>query len=222
MRILFVLTEHTAGLTSHRLELYEAARARIATMTEAIVETIPYEDVAAPPRVDALILSGSADPWASHRQQARDGFIEILRACPGPVLGICAGMQMLVQARGGVIGRARQATTGFSEIDVADDTDLLAGLSPRFTAYQSHEDEVVELPPQFRLLASSGTCAVEAIAAEDRQWWGTQFHPEAWDSTHPIGQVIVRRFLELAGMPLVVRKLAADPNQTLASPAEFL
>lgn len=174
-------------------------RARIESTLGAELESLPYDEVEAP-TAEALVLSGSTDPWAIHHQRSLGRFYEELRRYPGPVLGICAGMQMLVRARGGVVAPASKATRGFGEIDVLDDSDLLAGLAPRFDAYSSHEDEVTRLPSEFRILASSDACAVEAVAAVDRPWWGTQFHPEAWDDDHPAGRAVVQRFAELAGM----------------------
>jgi len=200
MRILFVLTERTGGLTLERRERYEVTRARIASIAGAVVEMAPYEAVEAP-TADAVVLSGSADPWATHHQRALGRFYEELRRYPGPVLGICAGMQMLVRAQGGVVGTASRPTRGYATVDVVDDSDLLAGLAPRFAAFQSHDDEVTRLPAAFRVLASSRRCAVEAIAADNRPWWGTQFHPEAWDRDHPAGRAVVERFLALAGIP---------------------
>ena len=198
MRILFVTTEHAGGTTPSRRELYEAARARIASLTDVTVESAPYWAIESP-SADALVLSGSTDPWAMHRPVALERFYEVLRRYPGPVLGICAGMQMLVRARGGIVGPARQATRGFATVDVLDDSDLLAGTAPSFEVFQSHEDEVTLVPRGFRVLATSETCGVEAIAADDCPWWGTQFHPEAFDLEHPVGRTIVERFLHLAG-----------------------
>jgi len=197
MRILFVIAEHEDGLTPDRNSRYEAVRARIAALTTSVVGSEPYwavESVAA----DALILSGSADPWVMHRSDALERFYDLLRGYPGPVLGICAGMQMLVRAAGGVVSSSARATRGFASVDVLDDSDLFAG-SPRvIDVFQSHEDEVSTLPPGFRVLATSRTGGVEAVAADDRPWWGTQFHPEAWNPEHPDGRAVVARFLQLA------------------------
>ena len=198
MNVLFVVTERAGGLTPERRERYEATRARIATVVCGEVESVPYDAVEAP-TADALVLSGSTDPWALHHQRSLGRFYEELRRYPGPVLGICAGMQMLARALGGVVGPAGQATRGYRPIDVADDSDLFAGLAPRFDVYQSHEDEVIRVPAGVRVLASSDACAVEALAVEDRPWWGTQFHPEEWDDEHPAGRAIIERFVELAG-----------------------
>jgi len=198
MRILFVVTEREGGITAERRERYDAVRARIASLTEATVESAPYWAIESP-SADALVLSGSTDPWAMHRPVALERFYEVLRRYPGPVLGICAGMQMLVRAGGGVVSASAQATRGFVTVDVLDDSDLLAGTAPSFEAFQSHEDEVTLVPRGFRVLATSETCGVEAIAADDCPWWGTQFHPEAFDLEHPVGRTIVERFLHLAG-----------------------
>jgi GMP synthase (glutamine-hydrolysing) len=200
-RILFVLTERNGGITPDRRERYEATRARIASLTDRAVDSAPYWAIENP-SADALVLSGSADPWTMHSDAALGRFYEVLRRYPGPVLGICAGMQMLVRAGGGAVGASRQATRGFVTVDVLDDSDLLSGCSPSFEVFQSHEDEVTAVPSGFRVLATSRNCRVEAIAADDRPWWGTQFHPEAWDSQHPVGRTVVERFLQLAGASL--------------------
>ena len=200
MRLLFVVSEHRGGLTPERDRGYEEARARIGSIADAAVETASYEDVDEL-SADAVVLSGSADPWAAHRPEALDRFYGVLRAYRGPVFGICAGMQMLVRAGGGEVGAAARPTRGFASVDVVDDSDLLAGLGPSFAAFQSHEDEILRLPAGFRVLATGRDGGIEAVAADSRPWWGTQFHPEAWDHDHPAGRAIVERFVELAGIP---------------------
>jgi GMP synthase (glutamine-hydrolysing) len=110
-------------------------------------------------------------------------------------------MQVLVRAAGGVVATAPTPTpAGFAAVDVLDDRDLLHGLDRRVDVYEHHTDEVTELPPGFRVLASSAGCQVEAVAATDRGWWGTQFHPERWDDDHPAGRTVIENFLRLAGI----------------------
>lgn len=199
MRILFVITEHEDGLTPDRKSAYDAVHARIASLTSAVVESEPYwaiDSVTA----DVLILSGSADPWALHRPVLLERFYDVLRRFPGPVLGICAGMQMLVRAAGGTVSTAARETRGYAAVEVLDDSDLFAGSAEAIEVFKSHEDEVSVVPPGFRILATSDSCRVEALAARDRPWWGTQFHPEAWDPEHPDGRDLLARFLLLAGV----------------------
>ena len=186
-------------MTSERRERYETWRGRLADVLRAEVESVHYEALETP-TADALVLSGSFDAWAMHDRRHLGRLYEALRRYPGPVLGICAGMQILVRAHGGVVGSAERPVRGYGAIDVVDDSDLLEGLAPRFDAFQSHEDEVTRLPDGFRVLGSSDACAVEVIAAADRPWWGTQFHPEEWSDEHPAGRQIIARFGELAGL----------------------
>jgi GMP synthase-like glutamine amidotransferase len=201
VRILYVLSEHEGGLTRERAAAYERDCERLASLTEAEVAIAPYWSLEAPD-ADVLVLSGSTDPWALHDPVALERHHATLNAFPGPVLGICAGMQNLVRARGGTIGHAAQPVYGFTAVDVVDGTDLLCDCPASIEVLQRHDDEVTSLPAGLRVIASSAACPVEAIAADDRPWWGTQFHPEAWDDEHPAGRAILERFLHLAGAPL--------------------
>lgn len=195
--------EHGGGLTTERLASYERARARIQSVVGAPVRSVHYERLRDPDAA-ALVLSGSAEPWARHDEAALRRLEVTLERFPGPVLGICAGMQILARACGGEVRAAAVPTRGFVSIEVHGDGDLLRGLGPRFDAYAEHEDEVVGLPPGLRLLAGSTTCAVEAFACEKRPWWGTQFHPERWDDAHPGGRELLGRFFDLAGLEVLL------------------
>lgn len=199
MRLLLVWSEHTAGLTAPRVARYRELESRLAALTEAQVDTAPYESLARI-EADAVVLSGSGDPWQAHPAGALDRFQHLLAGYEGPALGICAGMQLQARAAGGDVGTAARPVRGFRRVDVLDASDLLFGLAPGFAAFQHHTDEVTTLPSGFRVLATSGSCAVEAMAADDRPWWGTQFHPERWSGAHPAGRAILERFLRLAGL----------------------
>ena len=96
-----------------------------------------------------------------------------------PVLGICYGMQLLCQELGGRVSRAAQQEYGPAELWVADPPGaLFHGLPARLQVWMSHGDHVLELPPTFRLLASTPNTPIAACADEQRRWYGLQFHPE--------------------------------------------
>lgn len=201
LRISFVITEHAGGLHPELLARYRRVEQVLAQLARAEVETAHYTNIDSIAS-DATVLSGSFDPWNAHDATALERFHESLREHCGPVLGICAGMQLLARALGAeVVAAAPASEVGFAAVDVLDDSDLLCGLGPRITVYEEHTDEVQSLPPGFRVLARSETCAVEALASDDRPWWGTQFHPEVWNSDHPAGRVVIENFLRLAGIP---------------------
>jgi GMP synthase (glutamine-hydrolysing) len=196
----FVISERAGGLQPERMERYRDIRRRLSKLSHTAVTMAQYEEL---DQLDAdvLVLSGSYDPWSEHDPEALEQLGQQLRSFDGPVLGICAGMQVLVRAAGGVVATAPKPTpAGFAAVDVLDDSDLLRGLDRQGDLYEHHTDEVTELPPGFRVLASSAACRVEAVAATDRRWWGTQFHPERWDGDHPAGRRVIENFLRLAGI----------------------
>ena len=202
VRVAFVLSERAGGLSAERMEHYRQVERCLAGVARAEIASAHYEELGSV-GADATVLSGSYDPWASHDPAALERLGEDLRSREGPVLGICAGMQLLATAAGGELAAADQpAGPAFAPVDVLDGTDLLAGLDTRISVWQHHTDEVLAPPPGFRVLARSETCAIEALASDERPWWGTQFHPESWNDEHPAGRRILENFFRLAGIPL--------------------
>jgi len=199
MTIRFVVTEHPAALTASLERHYERIRGRLEQVAGAPVAVARYTEPDLLDGASAVVLSGSFAPWADHASAALARFGDAVRAYEGPVLGICAGMQLQAMFAGGAVAHAPVVREqGFASVDVADEDGLFRGLPARISVYEHHGDEVVDVPSGFRVLASSASCAVEAIAAPARRWWGTQFHPEEFDDDHPAGEQILRNFFELA------------------------
>ena len=199
MAVFFVVTEHPSFLTPDKERHYERIRGRLEGAAGARVESLSYLELGSAFAADAIVLSGSFAPWALHDQPALDRLGAAVCGFEGPVLGICAGMQLQVMFAGGAVGHGEKGLQkGYRAIDVLDDSDLLRGLPAEATVYQHHGDEVTNLPRDFRVLATSSECAVEAVAAPGRRWWGTQFHPEEFEPAHPAGRRVLRNFFELA------------------------
>lgn len=199
MNVTLVVTEHSGALPPERLAYYETVRARLEGAAGAPVTTVQYEEVESLAGADAVILSGSFAPWASHSSDAIDRLGEAVRGYDGPVLGICAGMQLQARFAGGTIRHSQGGfVKGYSAVELVEHDELLRGLPARIDVYKLHGDEIEQLPGEFRVLARSATCAIEAIADPARRWWGTQFHPEKFDAAHPEGERILHNFFELA------------------------
>ncbi len=196
----FLITEHPP-LVSKSLEWhYEAIRRRIESLAGAPLRSRRYNDQSGFGDAAALVLSGSFGPWEAHEPAALARLGDRVMAFDGPVLGICAGMQLQTMFAGGTIGSRKQLTVGFAPIEVVDDDGLLEGLGPTAVAYEHHAHDVSALPEGFAVLARSPSCAVEAIAAPERRWWGTQFHPEEFSPQHPDGARVLQNFFKLAGL----------------------
>jgi len=123
-----------------------------------------------------------------------------------PVLGICYGMQAMAQQLGGEVSSADHREFGYAEVRARGHTRLLNGIEDFRTSegygilkvWMSHGDQVTKLPPGFKLMASTQSCPIAAMADEDRGFYGVQFHPEV---THTLkGQEILTRFVrEICG-----------------------
>lgn len=110
-----------------------------------------------------------------------------------PILGICYGMQLLAHTLGGEVALAERREYGHAVIEVDDPSSpIWAGLPRSFPVWMSHSDQVVGLPPGFRVLAHSDNSPVAAMA-DDSRIFGLQFHPEVAHT--PLGKEIIRNFL---------------------------
>ena len=81
-------------------------------------------------------------------------------------------------------------------VHVIDEDDILKGLSLSFEAWASHNDEVVATgKEQFKVLAYSDSCTIEALKALNKPIYGVQFHVEVADT--PRGKEILQNFIEV-------------------------
>ncbi len=201
-RVLLVVTEHPSHLTAPRREGYERVSRRLAEIGDRAVEIVHYLDAGNLEGEGPLVLSGSSAPWSAHDSVELARLGEAVRTCGRPVLGICAGLQLLATFAGGRVApmseRGGEPERGYLPVEVVDGADLLRGLGSTAVVFQDHEDEVVSVPGGFEVLARSSACEVQAVAVPERRWWGTQFHPERSGLGHPDGERILRNFFELA------------------------
>ena len=97
------------------------------------------------------------------------------------------------------LGKAREF--GYAEVRARGHTELLKDVEDHRTeeghgilkVWMSHGDSVTELPPQFKLMASTPSCPIAGMANEEKHFYGLQFHPEV---THTLqGTAILNRFV---------------------------
>jgi GMP synthase (glutamine-hydrolysing) len=137
---------------------------------------------------DALVMGGGPQSVRSpdHLTGELADAARLIRQVKLPMLCICVTHQLLATALGGATEAARKPEFGPVEISVIDDGRILEGLGPSFTAWESHNDEVVKPPEGFRVIAKSSNCAVEAMRHERRDIFGVQFHPEVSHTTRGV------------------------------------
>ena len=224
MSILYVDTEHDrvrnhpeAG-AAHRAKL-AATTARIAAAAAAPCEVLAFAEVS-PPRIEraapaAIVVGGSTAAWGEYDVAHLAGLLDVIRAAPVPILGICAGHQLIGHAHRApwgplgpllpdevdpdprfVPGQRKQR--GFSPVRVDPRCPLFRGCGGTATFFQSHYWQLEEVPPGFALRAASPWSPIQAIERLDRPVFGVQFHPERHDAAHPDGAVVLRNFFALA------------------------
>lgn len=118
-----------------------------------------------------------------------------------PVLGICYGMQAMAEQLGGKVENGKVREFGYAEVRAHGHTALLKDISDFTTpegygmlkVWMSHGDKVNEMPPGFKLMASTPNCPIAGMADEERRMYAFQFHPEV---THTVqGKAIIARFV---------------------------
>jgi len=123
-----------------------------------------------------------------------------------PILGICYGMQTMAQQLGGRVEAGSVREFGYAEVRARGHTRLLDGIEDFRTpegygmlkAWMSHGDKVVDMPPGFKLMASTEACPIAAMADEARRFYAVQFHPEVTHTRQ--GTKILHRFVrEICG-----------------------
>ena len=144
---------------------------------------------------DALVMGGGPQSVRSLDQltpELKDAS-NLMRETKLPMLCICVTHQLMATTFGGKTNLAKAPEYGPVEVTVKDEDTILEGLKPSFLAWESHNDEVVAVPPGFKPLASSPNCAVQAMRHESRNVFGVQFHPEVYHT--PKGVDVFKNFL---------------------------
>lgn len=154
---------------------------------------------------DYIILTGRVGQhW--EEDEIEDKYIpklKIMKNIDVPVLGICAGLQLISIMYGGNIGKMVESKEdvleeGYTKHFIKKEHKLLKKVNNPFYCQQFHRDEVKNLPEEFDLLASSEMCEVQMITHKELPIYGVQFHPEWFNSDYPDGQQILKNFLNIA------------------------
>ncbi|WP_181280507.1 glutamine-hydrolyzing GMP synthase [Aphanothece hegewaldii] len=110
-----------------------------------------------------------------------------------PILGVCYGMQLMVQQLGGKVERAKRGEYGKASLHIDDPTNLLTNVENGSIAWMSHADSCKALPSGFEILAHTDNTDCAAIANHSKKLFGVQFHPEV---VHSVGGIaLIRNFV---------------------------
>ena len=172
----------------------------VAQVAGSVPDVVEHDDVT----VDAVLDGGWThlvlSPGPGTPDDERDFSVgrRLLLEATVPVLGVCLGMQGLVSAYGGTVGRATPAH-GDVALVRHDGTGAFVGLPSPFDAVRYHSLAALEVPG---VLVENAWCdgsdgpVVMGVAHRTKPLWGVQFHPESVLTEH--GADLVANFLELS------------------------
>ncbi len=111
-----------------------------------------------------------------------------------PVLGICYGLQFMVDALGGEVIASDKREYGLAELMTAKTPGaLLLGIDSPSNSWMSHGDRIGRLPKGFVVTAATKNTEVAAAEEKKRRLYGLQFHPEVAHTSQ--GKKIIENFL---------------------------
>lgn len=163
----------------------------------------------------AICHSGKSTPFEEYDVLEHEGYRWLIRESGIPQIGFCGGKNMIVAMFGGAVARMRQLRPddpdlapqyqpgwfkewGVWPVEIIADDPLFAGLTSPIRVWEMHCGETVSIPDDFRLLASSADCQVQAIVHRELPLYGTQFHPERRQEGYPDGLRVLSNFFAIA------------------------
>ncbi len=139
---------------------------------------------------DGIILSGGPSSIYEKKSPRTDHAIFNLGI---PVLGICYGMQFMVDALKGHVKRAEKREYGFASLKTANKKGLFKSVKSNTECWMSHGDSTETLPSGFTITGSTSNTRIAAIANFKKKMFGLQFHPEVHHT--PEGKQMLKNFI---------------------------
>lgn len=127
-------------------------------------------------RSDAVVISpGPGTPSnAGH-------CLELVKDLAGekPILGVCLGHQVVVEAFGGEVGAAKSIVHGKTATLTLNNSGLLARMGKSMSVARYHSLAATRLPRELRIDAVTADDEVMAVSHIEYPIYGLQFHPES-------------------------------------------
>jgi anthranilate synthase component 2 len=163
----------------------------LAEVTGVLPVVVQHDEVDA----DAVLAHSHVvlSPGPGHPADPADFAVgaEVLHRATRPVLGVCLGMQGLVTAYGGSVGRVEPAHGEVAAVD-HDGRGVFVGVPHPLVAVRYHSLAALSVPASLEVSATASG-VVMGVRHRTLPLEGVQFHPESILSEH--GALLVANFL---------------------------
>ncbi len=111
-----------------------------------------------------------------------------------PIFGDCLGMQAIVEAFEGVVGKAKETIHGKASRIIHDNMTIFQGIENPFLAARYHSLCALDVPQILEISARSESGIVMAVRHKKFFVEGVQFHPES--ILTPVGGKIIENLIK--------------------------
>jgi GMP synthase (glutamine-hydrolysing) len=142
--------------------------------------TFPLEELVALEPRGVVLSGGPCSVFDAGAPQMDERLLDLKRSdgTPLPVLGICYGLQLMAQARGGSVEGADRREFGRAHLILDQDNGLLDGVEDGSVVWMSHGDHLTALPKDYFVTAHTDNAPIAAVQSSKLPHYGVQFHPE--------------------------------------------
>ena len=156
------------------------------TLPKDVVKIKKYQNI------KGIILSGGPSTVTNKKFQTIPKEIFYKKI---PVLGICYGLQLITKLFGGKIKQSKKRREFGRAFLIKKQSSLLTKnyLNSKKSVWMSHQDAVVDLPRNFKIIASTNDSKFTIIENTKKKNYGVQFHPEVTHTDN--GKNIFKNFL---------------------------
>ena len=142
--------------------------------------------------IKGIILSGGPSTVTKNRYQKIPKYLFEKKI---PILGICYGLQLIAKLFGGKIKSSKKRREFGRAFIYKKKSSLLTKnfFKSKIGVWMSHEDAVVKLPENFKIVAFTKDSKLTIIENKKKNIYGVQFHPEVTHTDN--GKEIFKNFL---------------------------
>tara|TARA_Y100000994_G_scaffold208550_1_gene181540 strand:+ start:3612 stop:5150 length:1539 start_codon:yes stop_codon:yes gene_type:complete len=110
-----------------------------------------------------------------------------------PILGVCYGLQLLIENFNGLVKSGDIGEYGPSEINIEKNSKLFQNVNIKTSVWMSHGDRIENMPNGWTVTSRSENSVIASVEDQNKTIYGVQFHPEVVHTKE--GKQIIENFV---------------------------